>query len=187
MGSRVVFEIYLSEYKGYNIGGVIEQNKQKIIDTCANDAHLMICNKFAHGSFLVPLAIGFSTPVNDICEDGYIRIMRNEKGNDLLNQYEQWKKIYQTTNIVKPKPIKFSSDQSECSICLEKYKPGDELAELDCKHRLHQKCKTRWQMQNMPTDKSELIRLLVYEKQVVFKCPLCRNMNHAEPNVVQEN
>ena len=32
----------------------------------------------------------------------------------------------------------------ECSICLEKYKKGDVVKELECQHYFHESCIMRW-------------------------------------------
>lgn len=65
------FDIDLSDYEkscdGINLGGVIEKHYDRIKNCKANCAMLIVCNSHMHGSFLVPTAIGFSTPVQDVC------------------------------------------------------------------------------------------------------------------------
>lgn len=37
-----------------------------------------------------------------------------------------------------------SSDQDECSVCLDKFKVGEKLARLPCAHRFHSVCSLPW-------------------------------------------
>lgn len=37
-----------------------------------------------------------------------------------------------------------SSDQDECAVCLERFRPGETLVHLPCAHRFHSGCMVPW-------------------------------------------
>ena len=124
---EIYFHIDLSEYEkscdGITIGGVIEKHLARIKDCKANCASLIVYNSHMHGSFVVPTAIGFSTPVHDVCVNARLNIgmTLNEAWPDLVVEYSKWKTVYESRVVRKPATITYSTDQSSCCIRLEQY------------------------------------------------------------------
>lgn len=58
----------------------------------------------------------------------------------------------------------------ECSICYDKIENNDSI-KLSCEHQLHKKC---------------YVKLLYYNKNKFFKCPLCRVINRSIEKVYHE-
>jgi hypothetical protein len=54
---------------------------------------------------------------------------------------------------------------SECSICLESYRSGQEVSILACSHEYHSSCIGEWMMKNR-------------------SCPMCRKDIHNQPQFV---
>jgi len=54
---------------------------------------------------------------------------------------------------------------SECSICLEIYRSGQEVSILSCSHEYHSSCIKGWMMKNR-------------------SCPMCRKDIHNQPQFV---
>jgi len=108
---------------------------------------LRICNSVLWGTFTVPYAIGFSTPLDalgPLSDSDMLLIQkeRSKKGHSCLKRYHEWKGIFGTVVYRRPavQKIVCSSDLLECGLCLDEYKVGEELIEVECKHRFHFKC-----------------------------------------------
>ena len=145
------FEIDLKQYqnKPINIGGVISLNLEKIDKNRTTYFMLQICNDTMHGQYMIPSAIGFSTPLSMLgdLKNTKIIITKNIFGvsetiPDSLIMYNEWIQTYKDTiYTVNPEKVVYSTDKQNCSICLEDYKIGDELFKLRlCGHYFHQKC-----------------------------------------------
>ena len=140
--------INLSDFKNQplNIGGVLNNTLEDIninnIDACFL---LQICNEIMHGSYTIPGAIGFSTPLHILgnLENAKINIRMVIYGlSNSIDLYNDWKNTYQD-KLYNIKPIKlcYSSDKKECGICLQEYQLGEELYKLQiCGHIFHKKC-----------------------------------------------
>ena len=155
--------IDLNEYKGqpYNIGGVISLNIHNISSYEKASFSLRINNNVMYGTYQIPEAIGFSTPLHILGDltnvEIYISKINNHENNDSIQSYNSWKKMYQGKLFnIKPDNICFSTDKESCSICLDKYMVGDEISKLPlCGHYFHKKC------------------ISLMNKRM--KCPICRN------------
>jgi hypothetical protein len=58
-----------------------------------------------------------------------------------------------------------SESGSECSICLETYRSGQEVSILSCSHEYHSSCIKEWMIKNR-------------------SCPMCRKDIHNQPQFV---
>ncbi len=58
-----------------------------------------------------------------------------------------------------------SESHSECSICLESYRSGQEVSILACSHEYHSSCIGEWMLKNR-------------------SCPMCRKDIHNQPQFV---
>ena len=122
-----------------NIGYLIELNNR-----IGQETLLRIANEVIWGTFSIPEAIGFSTPLKSLgtLDNAYL-IFRWNKGNKPnLDQWKRWRNIYstETTRKITANVATHSSDCIECVICLEPYKLGDKILIYDCKHRVHVDC-----------------------------------------------
>jgi hypothetical protein len=155
--------IKLNQYKGqpYNIGGIIGLNYKQSYEDEKKSFLLQISNDVMYGHYFIPNAIGFSTPLHILgdLKTASIKIIPvNDYGcNDSLLAYNAWKHNYQSKLYnIKPKIFPYSTDKENCSICLEKYKVGENICKLQlCGHYFHKKCID--QLSRRTT------------------CPLCRN------------
>lgn len=138
-------KITLQKYNGgqgdINIGHIIEENKAKIK---GKRIMLRICNSVIWGTFIIPTAIGFSTPIKTLgnLTDNDSIIIDDHGEDDALDKYQEWRKIYNTTNSCRYEPtiLKYTRDNNECGICLEEYKLGEDLIQLKCAHKFHMDC-----------------------------------------------
>ena len=168
--------IHLNEnkYHGLNIGGVIEKNLDQLKERKCNSMLLIVCNQHIYGSFVIPDAIGFSTPV-ELISDGYLSFYENINDSiPIIEKYNRWRMTYGTEPIKKDNIYKFTNDQQGCNICSKEYEIGDDIMELpNCKHKFHHDCLVKLRSKYNPTEWKKIIELLVYEKSVKFPCPIC--------------
>lgn len=61
--------------------------------------------------------------------------------------------------------LSHQESQSECSICLDSYRSGQEVSILACSHEYHSSCITQWMIKNR-------------------SCPMCRKDIHDQPQFV---
>lgn len=65
-----------------------------------------------------------------------------------------------------PSPtLSHGESHSECSICLESYRSGQEVSILACSHEYHSSCIGEWMLKNR-------------------SCPMCRKDIHNQPQFV---
>ncbi|CAH6419207.1 Hypothetical protein HVR_LOCUS405 [uncultured virus] len=144
-------EIILEKYNNIpkiNIGSIINDNLSIIEEYAENyklSITLKICNEVIWGYFIIPDAIGFSTPLDRLGKfnsQDVISIERSGDGTDAFMKYKQWKEIYETSVCRKLKIDVFncSSDYLKCGICLESYKLQDQLIRVACDHLFHFNC-----------------------------------------------
>ena len=55
---------------------------------------------------------------------------------------------------------KKDDEGEECALCMEPYKPDDDVRQLRCKHYFHRECADQW--------------LVVQQKGKSRSCPLCQ-------------
>ena len=157
-------EIELSQFKGkpLNLGGVISIIIEELFDMenlPKSEILLQICNEIMHGNYIIPSAIGFSTPLHILgdLKKAKLIVNNNKHESNSINSFLDWKQNY-NTKLYKIKPIVFeqSSDKDMCSICLEKYKLGDQICKLQlCGHQFHKSC------------------ISTMDSRIT--CPMCRN------------
>ncbi|KAF8411528.1 hypothetical protein HHK36_004080 [Tetracentron sinense] len=67
--------------------------------------------------------------------------------------------------------IRYSSelrpDSIECSVCLSKFKEGEKIRELQCKHEFHKDCLDKWLQHDWAT--CPLCRRLVLPEEIVIR------------------
>jgi hypothetical protein len=154
MGTRVFDYVITKEDACYNLGGLVELHLEKAMKSGANNLLVKTCNQYFYGSYLVPNAIGFSTPVFPILIGAQLIFCSSEDDGQLHENFESWKKVYLGKPIRQITEKKFLSSDIECSICLENYIEGDNLLILDCDHRYHSQC---------------------FEKWIINQCSVCKN------------
>ena len=162
--------VELSIYQGkpLNLGGVIKL----IIDELFDEDNipevtfiLQINNNIMYGNYVIPTALGFSTPLHILGDLKKTLLIintnntnnTNNYNNNSFNQFLIWEKTY-NTKLYKVKPLVFehSSDKDECGICLQQYKIGDKICKLQlCGHQFHKSC-----LSNLGSR---------------ITCPMCRN------------
>ena len=111
-----MLEIHLAKYKGQpiNLGGVIKDNLNLITYQFPKASfHLEICNSTIYGSFIVPLGLGFSTPIQSLGDisNAVLHIGPSYFLNkDNLNEYNKWATIYSSKVVTngKDKPPPYS-------------------------------------------------------------------------------
>jgi RING-like zinc finger len=122
-----------------NIGSILEP----LLDS-TKVFGLQICNDTLHGSFSIPNAIGFSTPLDtlgDLTKAIFV-VYTHTDDKPTIEAFKKWKEIYSTHvyRMHTDQVEKISTDYLECAICLEEYKLGDELIVRPCKHKFHKSC-----------------------------------------------
>jgi RING-like zinc finger len=157
-----------------------------IKETGANSVLVRACNEQIYGSFSIPNAIGFSTPVSLVI-DGVISLCHDAQlpRDAFIKEYEKWSGIYGGSPIRNLSPITLTADHITCSICTEDYKLGEKIFILDCKHQFHWDCISKWIVQNcnickmfqnstnIATHNSHNAFSIVSEKSA--DCSLCRS------------
>lgn len=131
--------------KTKNIGFLVEFFARKFN---SKNCMLLICNEVLYGSFVVPFAVGYSTPLASIGDLSKATLSFSTEDKKSYGQLEiekvfiEWKKWYNTstTKAEARNVVKHSTDNTECAICLEEYKIGEKLFEFDCRHRIHDRC-----------------------------------------------
>ena len=68
---------------------------------------------------------------------------------------QTWSKVRETDD------KKEGDDAEECALCMEPYKPDDEVRQLKCKHYFHKECADQW--------------LVVQQKSKNRSCPICQS------------
>lgn len=189
------------EYWNMNIGGVIieylDETKSKWFDSI----FLQMCNEFGHGSFTVPCALGFSTPINPICKGGELIFCDssasniNERGEfipfdtidkppplvDIYKVLDDWEESFGGVPRREPAVHKFTSNDVECSICIEDYNLGCEIETLLCGHKFHQSCICKLIGNKINGQKTTILDVLttktLFGKLPTINCPLCAREN----------
>ena len=182
----MIHTVELSKYQGkpLNLGGVIKLIIDDLFDVDNVPEVtfiLQINNNIMYGNYIIPTALGFSTPMhilgnlkkslliintntstytNTITNTStYTNTITNTitNNNDSFKQFLIWGKTYNTKLYkVKPLVFEYSSDKYECGICLEQYKIGDKICKLQlCGHQFHKSC-----LSNLGSR---------------ITCPMCRN------------
>ena len=156
--------VELSKYQGkpLNLGGVIKLIIDDLFDVDNVPEVtfiLQINNNIMYGNYIIPTALGFSTPLHILgnLKKSLLIINTNNTINDSFKQFLIWEKTY-NTKLYKIKPLVFehSSDKDECGICLEQYRIGDKICKLQlCGHQFHKSC-----LSNLGSR---------------IACPMCRN------------
>ena len=138
--------VELSKYQGkpLNLGGVIKLIIDDLFDVDNVPEVtfiLQINNNIMYGNYIIPTALGFSTPLHIlrnlkkslliINTNTNTYTNTNTNNNDSFKQFLIWEKTYNTKLYkVKPLVFEYSSDKDECGICLEQYKIGDKICKL---------------------------------------------------------
>ena len=167
------FEIKLDEKnQDHNIGQFILDREKDLVECHANAITVATCNATWHGSFLVPSALGFSTPLS-LCIPGHVSFCQNPHAPDVLEQLKKWKQIYRGSVIRQDNITKFRSDCTQCTICTCDYKEGEDVITLRlCKHVFHKKCFNNWKYRK--SSLKDLIIEQIMEARSTASCPLCR-------------
>ena len=146
----------LNDYPGYNIGGVLMRNYDKIkqIADKYNCITLLVCNGIWHGSYRIPTCVGFSTPTS-MCKNATLSVCHGgcdlDKTNIrwILRALLEWDKIYECEVTRKDNIITFTENHLSCYICTENYTKGDKVILLECDHQFHYDCMNQWRTKGM--------------------------------------
>ncbi|XP_050364594.1 probable E3 ubiquitin-protein ligase RHY1A [Argentina anserina] len=96
-----------------------------------------------------------SQPKRLISKEGSLRIVVDD-GISAMIMKELHREVYGSKKTTKTGSRKFSwaklswksSDQDECAVCLERFRPGETLVHLPCAHRFHSGCMIPWLEKN---------------------------------------
>ncbi len=100
----LVFELTHTDmaphWRAHNLGALVEANRERIADTCSNVMLVRLCNATLYGSYQVPCALGFSTPLSALgsMDELHVTFCRNEEQpvNKLLAAYDDWHRVFCT-------------------------------------------------------------------------------------------
>jgi len=82
-----------NKYTGMNIGGVLLENLEAIKQCGATSATFAVRNTSIWGNFVIPDALGFSTPIGPLTSGGTI-VLDRCSGVGLSKRLLDWKSIY---------------------------------------------------------------------------------------------
>ena len=89
-------------YKGKNVGYIIEENLSAIEQKGYKRILLRIASPVIYGTFTVPGALGFSTPIDSLQPNaGAHLIIDDDNSDDSLAAYKEWSEIFSTTVVHK--------------------------------------------------------------------------------------
>jgi hypothetical protein len=140
----IVFQINVDDpkYLTKNLAGIIKMNLETLEELGVVRASVSVANDNLYGSYSIPLAIGFATPVH-ILKGATIVFSddTSETSQDLFTLLKLFLKTYGCNALTK-KIIPFSHNTSytNCVICTNDYDIGDIVFDLPCKHRYHYNC-----------------------------------------------
>nr|QYA18702.1 RING finger family protein [Clandestinovirus] len=155
---------------GLNIGGLVQRVAAEHPNVEFTRILLQVCNSTWHGSFVVPVAVGFSTPLN-LCKGGVLTFDQVDECVPML-QLQYWATKYRSVGCRKDDTFTFTSTHGECLICMQEYKVGDNLIRLEsCGHVYHSQCHR--QMILHEHSKEAIVTSLVMETRLETKCPAC--------------
>jgi len=166
--------INFEKYENCVLGNVIQDNFGRIIETEANELAVIVCNEYWHGCFLVPLAMGFSTPVSilrgaSICLCRNVQVLR-----PVVDAFIEWQNIYGGRLVRQDLCYTFSRDKTVCQICLHSYKDGENLIVVrKCGHVFHQRCLTE-ELRAHNLNLRRILRSKEMEETIPYDCPVCQ-------------
>ena len=84
---------------GRNIGYLVEKHLARVQELGCNEMLIQLANNVIQGNFKVPLAIGFSTPLNALGNHNntVITFRRVIEPTDVTLEYREWRRTYSTT------------------------------------------------------------------------------------------
>lgn len=105
-------------------------------------ARISVANDTWYGLFLVPEAIGFSTPVS-LLQGGRLSLNLDPEHTDntFYDKFWQWSNIYSGVGVRRVTDQVISTDKLTCAICSTAYVNSDVVRQLNsCNHMFHKKC-----------------------------------------------
>ncbi|PRQ46222.1 putative transcription factor C2H2 family [Rosa chinensis] len=91
-----------------------------------------------------------SQPKRLISKEGSLSSVDDARSTMILRELQR--EVYGSKKTTRTGSRKFSwakfswksSDQDECAVCLERFRPGETLVHLPCAHRFHSECMVPW-------------------------------------------
>jgi hypothetical protein len=141
----VILEVSLDnpELATKNLGGALSMYSEQMSQVGPIRASVQICNENWYGSYIVPNAMGFVTPIRLLKGAKLVLSRSSNNENNVFKELETFLNIYSEDALIKniaPKP--YSSSFTTCSICLENYTNDDKVLTLQCDHMFHFVCIT---------------------------------------------
>ena len=144
----------------------------------------VVCKNKWYGSYNVPSAIGFATPIHLleggslVCSDN-ISVTATENVFQCLDKFLS---VYNTNSKIKSiNPTVINDTHFTCCICTEEYKCHDKIIDLSCNHKFHYDCITKYVVSkcdvvNCTDFKSHMTHTAYgYISNENTKCPYCNN------------
>ena len=158
---------------GMNIGGLLQKYIANNPSKTFTKVLLQVGNGNWYGSFTVPFAVGFSTPLF-LCKDGILKLLNDSSSNDdLFLHLYNWSNIFSGKACRKDDVFTFTSIHGSCVICDEEYKSGDNLIRLEgCGHVYHLQCQKKWAFTGKT--KLDLAISAIDGQSILSPCPVCR-------------
>jgi hypothetical protein len=170
---KLEIEIDFQKYEGFCLGKVINDNLSAIQKIGANALSVQVCNEHWYGSFPIPSAVGFSTPIGILKDASIICYRTNQATDKIFDELKKWNEIFRGKLVRQDDVYTFTSDKKTCSICTEDYKSGDKLiVARKCDHVFHSTCLQKWRLQNKSIHDVVISRIM--EETIQYDCPLCR-------------
>jgi hypothetical protein len=164
------------------LGGLLQQVLTPYELAHTTKVTIEVANDTWWGNFTVPMAVGFSTPVS-LLQGGNLSINMSRESCDptFTTLYQQWAAVFSGEGVRRITKQTVTSDKLQCSICLQDYRVGDQIHQLDsCGHMFHLECIGQWirskcqLCQNFGSFKFHCAHMASTVMSNATQCPLCR-------------
>jgi hypothetical protein len=128
----------------YALGAVIKNNVSTDELTRISSISVQVHNNIWSGTFIVPDAVGFSTPIASLI-GGKLKIhVQNDNctiNNTISNRLMDWYYKYSSRCSVSSRERMVSDDELTCVVCRRNYQSHERVHRLmSCSHQFHTEC-----------------------------------------------
>lgn len=172
MDMQIVINDHMDD--SMNIGGLLRKWISENEVEHFNRVLLRVANGNFWGTYSVPTAIGFSTPLT-LCKGGVLMLDKLSDGMDVLTLLEEWSLCFGCYGCRKDNTFTYTSTHQGCAICTSEYKVGDTLITMNaCGHVYHLSCQKKWAY--VGKDDLQFALASADCSRITSRCPVCNKI-----------